>query len=75
MNTRDYAIYIAGMDNNVDLIRCAVKCIRQSTKIDCRFYVGVEQATTNEKDVIEVAVNQESNGPRGSRTFKTNSRR
>ena len=54
MNTRDYAIYIAGMDNNVDLIRCAVKCMRQSTKIDCRFYVGVEQATTNEKDVIEV---------------------
>lgn len=42
MTKHAYALYIAGMDMNVDLIRCAVSCIQDRAKLDCKIYVGVE---------------------------------
>jgi len=42
MTKPSYAFYIAGMDMNVDLIRCAVSCLQERAKLDCKIYVGVE---------------------------------
>jgi len=42
MATPSFAIYIAGMDMNADLIRCAVQCIQKNVDLDCKIYVGVE---------------------------------
>lgn len=52
MSNAPFAIYIAGMDMNVDLIRCAVHCIREIAKLECKIYIGVEEYN----DTIEGAV-------------------
>lgn len=37
------AIYIAGMDQNIDLIRCAVDCLQRRANVRSPIYIGVEE--------------------------------